>query len=100
MKESERIRKEMNEDESDNDFRILGYMTKILRAERKERFEDMWLTKLKSKYTVLGNDTKYTIETDTYGVVDYYPKANNLLIRRQNRWIKPGLKWIINNLLK
>ena len=38
--------------------------------------------------------------TRLYGVIDFYPKANKLLIRRKNKWIKPALKFIINRVLE
>jgi hypothetical protein len=89
----------------DNDLRAMGLMKQSLREARYERFvEDHLPTLLKKGYIITINeaDGKYTIDTEscgkTYGIIDYYPKANNLLIRRKNSWIKPGLKWLIENL--
>ena len=52
---------------------------------------------------MVENNHKFTIDTDAqeekFGVIDYFPKANKVLIRKDNKWIKPGLKWIITNLL-
>jgi hypothetical protein len=46
---------------------------------------------------------KFTINTDAqvekYGVVDYYPKSDKVLIRNKSEWIYPGLAWINNNLI-
>ena len=35
-----------------------------------------------------------------YGLVDFYPKSNKLLIRAQNKWKKPLLPLIINSVLQ
>jgi hypothetical protein len=35
-----------------------------------------------------------------YGVVDYFPKANKVLIRKENSWKPHGLKWMLDNLFK
>jgi len=42
----------------------------------------------------------YTFETEMYGIIDFFPKANSVLIRKDNNWKKPGLKWIKKNILK
>ena len=31
--------------------------------------------------------------------LDFYPKANKVLIRQENEWIKPALRWMIANVL-
>ena len=90
----------------ENDFKAMGLLNKSIREGRQERFIDDTLPKLLLRgYDVAKDDEhfRYTIDTDTFenkvGLVDYYPKANNLLIRKQNKWIKPGHTWIVNNLL-
>ena len=100
MKESERIRKEMNEDDSDNDCRDVNYLRKIRRAEMKESFEEIELPLLESKYKVIKKNNEYEILTSKYGRLIYYPKANSLLITRSNYWCKRYvLNWIKKNLL-
>jgi hypothetical protein len=95
MKESERIKKEMVEDDSDNDFRVSNYFKKIERAERKESFEEHILPLLMAKYPVDKGDNKYEIITEKYGRIIFYPKANSLLITRNNSWIKHyALRWM------
>lgn len=101
MKESEAIRKEMEEDDSDNDYRVSNYYRKIERAERKESFEEYTLPQLKAKYPVQIEDNKYEIITEKYGRIIFYPKANSLLITKNNSWIKKyGLRWINKWLLQ
>ena len=98
MSKSEEIKKEIEREE--NDIKILSLSTKLIREERNERFEKEYLGKIKEKYIVTYDDNhKYTI-CSSKGMIDYFPKKNKLLIRKKNKWIKPALKWIINNLIK
>ena len=95
MKESERIRAEAAADISDNDWRDVGYLRKIERAKRKESFEEYTLPLLKEKYNVIQKGNEFDILTDKFGRLLYYPKANSLLIVRDNYWVKRyGLNWI------
>ena len=97
MKESERLRIEA--EQTYNDLAALGKYTKVIRAERKEKFEETWLEKLKEQTEVAKRDNgSYTFDSK-YGIIDFFPKANKLLIRRQNKWKKPALKFIIRNIL-
>jgi hypothetical protein len=97
MKKSEELRIEADKEE--NDLKYLGMANKVMREERIERFEEDWLPLLKEKATVHYSEllTRYWIENKKMGVIDFYPKANKILIRKQNRWVKPGLKWLIKN---
>lgn len=97
MKQSERIRIEAKQ--TDNDLGALGKYTKVLRAERKEKFEKTWLEKLQEQTEVTKRDNGSYTFNSKYGIIDFYPKSNKLLIRRQNKWKKPALKFIINNLI-
>jgi hypothetical protein len=56
-----------------------------------------WLPKLQATCDVKHDAQvgRYTFEIKDYGVIDFYPKANKLLIRKLNKWIKPALGWII-----
>jgi len=100
MKESERIRKEMNEDDSDNDWRDVNYLRKIERAIRKESFEETLLIGLQKKYKIVNNGGSYEIFTEKFGRLIFYPKANSLLITRDNYWVKHyAIKWINKYLL-
>lgn len=84
----------------DNDIKSFALMCKALREERSEKFVDGWLVPLMGKYVVEHRKNgSYTITTEAFGKIDYYPKANKLLIRKLNSWKKPGLKWIVVNLL-
>jgi hypothetical protein len=96
MKQSEELLQLAREEE--NDLKSMGMYIKALRASRSEKFEDGWLLPLSNKYEIKHENYKYSITTQDYGIIDFFPKANKLLIRKDNNWIKPGLKWIINNL--
>jgi hypothetical protein len=100
MKESERIRKEMEADTSDNDFRDMGYIKKIERAERKELFEETLLIELKQKYEIIVDENSYKIKTQRFGQLIFYPKANSLLFQKTNYWIKGfAINWMKKRLL-
>ena len=101
MKESEQIRQEMLDDDSDNDFRALNYFKKIERAEKLENFTEFVLPELKKKYNVTEHETDFIIETEKFGKLTYYPKSNSLCIHKNNYWAKKfGLQWIKKYLLR
>lgn len=39
-------------------------------------------------------DYKYSINSNSHGIVDYYPKSNRLMIRKSNKWLDNGFLWI------
>lgn len=89
-------------DQEDNDSKFLGLKKKAIRQERLERFEGH-IEKLEQRGLIVMpfDGSKHTIDTQTdkFGVIDYFPKANKVLIRKQNKWIVHGLKWIIHKFL-
>ena len=98
MKESEKIQQAINE--TDNDLRAFGLQKQYNRAVRLEEFEEKWLPILQSKCKVHrdGLTGRYTFELNDFGVIDFYPKANRLLIRQLNKWQSNGLNWLIKQL--
>lgn len=87
----------------ENDLKAMGILNKALREKRNESFEEKWLEKLTKNENVKevifhDNSAKYLIVTEKFGTIDFFPKANNLLIRKDNKWKKPGLNWLIKNL--
>lgn len=99
MKKSEELREQAAK--ADNDLAAMGLYNKALREERVEKF-GAWYDKLLRSDKVISiseQGGKFTINTDKYGIIDYFPKANKLLIRKENEWKEKGLNWIINNLL-
>jgi hypothetical protein len=99
MKPSEIYKNQAQEE--DNNLKALALHTKSLREARLEKFDDyIILLEQKGCIIIPFNGSKVVIDTQTnYGVIDYFPKANKLLIRKENEWIQPGLKWIITNLI-
>lgn len=71
-----------------------------VRTERDERFKSEYLDRVGLQYDVryLERMERYTIFNTPFGDLDFYPKANKVLIRKDNKWIKPGLNWIMKNL--
>lgn len=102
MKESEKYRQLAQESESD--FRALALHTKALREARLERFEDGYKELLEAKQCIVipFNGSKIVIDTQTnkYGILDYFPKANKILIRNKSQWKNAGLRWLHDNILK
>ena len=91
MKKSEEYK--LKSAEEDSELKSFALLCKALREKRSEKFIEDWLPLLSQRYEIKerGNGS-YSIKTQEYDVIDYFPKANKLLIRRSNLWIKPGLK--------
>lgn len=102
MKRSEELKQQAQTE--DNDFKALGLFNEQLRESRLENWEDFWKDKILSsthvtRYEEVIASGKFIIETDEHGTLDFFPKANKLQIRRGNKWVKPGLSWLIKELL-
>jgi hypothetical protein len=106
MKESERIEKELLR--MDNDFSAWTMRKKYARALRAETFEDEWLPRLQEALSgaIFKSDKKgcYTMnwtpcETCETIVIDYYPSADKVLIRKNNEWKTNGLEWLKSKLV-
>lgn len=96
MKKSE----ELTSQQEDNDIKSFALACRALKEKRSEKFIEDYLPVLNLRYPIEKRDNgSYTISTQDYGIIDYFPKANKVLIREENKWIKPGLKWIFNNLI-
>lgn len=97
MKESEKLKDKARKE--DNDLKSLGIYSQALRAQRKEKFEDTWLEKLEETHEVTKRSNgSYTFDSE-FGIIDFFPKANKLLIRDKNQWKKPGLRFIVNKII-
>lgn len=99
---SKRMKHEANQE--DNDLAYLGKMRKVRRQEKVEVFA-LWLElllKADNTISVIEHDIqgKFEIKTTNYGVVDYYPKADKVLIRRENKWNTKGLNWLKKHIIK
>jgi hypothetical protein len=97
MKKSEELR--IRAGEIDSDIAYLAAANKIMREERKERFEDKWLQLLLAKTNVCHNKEmeRYEIWHQKFRTIDFYPKSNKVLIRKDNKWCTNGLNWLIKN---
>lgn len=97
MKKSEELT--LASQQEDNNIKSFALACKALREKRSERFLEDWLPVFQERYPItLRPNGSYTITTQKYGILDYYPKANKLLIRETNTWKKPGLTWLIEHL--
>ena len=97
MKKSEFLKESLLVEE--NDSKAFGIGTKIIREERTERFDENWLFKFKDKFK---DDFRYIekmfcwrLMDDKKNNIDFYPKANKVFIHSKNKWIKPGLDYLI-----
>lgn len=101
MKNSEKLRNEANQEE--NDLAYMGKIKKSIREARLESFEESGIIESleRNNCIVIPFDgSKYTIDTQSdLKVIDFFPKSNKILIRKDNKWIINGLKWIKENLL-
>jgi len=105
MKNSEKLHIEAQKE--DNDLAYLGKMQQVLREKRLEKWDD-WKDKILLSPFVIGYEENIsqgkitmTISTDKLEeqTIDFFPKANKVLIRKRNEWNKMGLKWLITNLI-
>jgi hypothetical protein len=69
--------------------------------EKEDEFNKYFLKRLSDKYAITREPAHcYSILTVRFGIVMFYPKLNRCFLMRKQRWIKPGLQWVIKNLLK
>jgi len=78
-----------------------------IRDRRADMFNEKWLATFSDKFgqNFMYDEKKYcyTIQTSNQDnkpwTLDFYPKANKVLIRQENRWIKPGLNWLLDTFI-
>ena len=100
LKKSEILSKQA--EESETVYQVMDLERKALREARLERFED-YIPRLEKQGCIIkpfnGQKTVIDTQTEQYGIIDFFPKANKLLIRKENAWRKPALRFIIENIL-
>ena len=96
---SDELKKQAESEE--NDLKAMGLYTKVIREERTERFEKYKEQLLKAGFNITEYESqgKFTIDPTEFGIIDYYPKSNKVLIRKTNTWLPAGLRWIIASFL-
>lgn len=84
-----------------SEYELLNIEIKKSRERRFKKFDKYKDKLISAGYTVtfFEKQSKFSIEPSGFGVMDYYPKANRLLFRKDNRWISDGMNWIYANLL-
>ncbi len=100
MKQSKKL--ELQASQEENDIKAFAIHHKALREKRVER-SAFYIQKLNAAgYTTTQylDQGKIMISPTEFGIVDYYPRANKILIRKQNKWLRAGVNWILKNLLK
>lgn len=93
----------IKQSEQSNDLVALGIGRQVIRESRKERFEEDWLATFQDKlgkeniaYSAKKGCWTITVNLEIY---EFYPKANKVFAKKKNKWIKPGLKWLINTFI-
>lgn len=79
---------------NERDSNFIKINKKIIKEERIERFEEIWLPLLKNKTNVKENllCSKFTLESDELGIIKFYPKSNKIHIKNSKELIQPGLQ--------
>lgn len=96
---SEELRKQASEE--DNDLKALNILNKALREKRYEKF-NQWYPLLKDKCISITFDERqfmFIIEHQKFGLIRFFPKVNKIFQVRKNKWIKPGLRWLVTNII-
>ncbi len=73
-------------------------LSKEVRQERLKNFEEKWLpkfTEVSDMKLVDKEALKYSVTMEKWGEVYFFPKANKVLIKKENRWIERGLPFLI-----
>lgn len=74
-----------------------------MRDERYRQFRNITLPRLQHSTEVLSvmeDNNGFTLTTRTYGVIDFFPKADKVRVRRTNRWFGRGDQWLKKNILR
>lgn len=80
-----------------------GELVKELRENKYEHFKSKILPEITASEEVCNISEEcfsFAVTTKNYGVIDIFPKANKLRIRRQNKWVKPILPWLHKYIIK
>lgn len=100
MKRSEELK--IQAQSEDNDLKALGLECKALREHRWENIKQNYIDKFTNNSNILSfieKEESFVLDTLSYKRITFYPKANKILIHSTSKWIKPGLSWIIKNIL-
>jgi len=77
--------------------KIISEFQKTPKKQRMKFFEDNFLDIISMEIDVgYHQNGGFSIFHDELGTIDYYPKADKVLIRKDNRWINNGLDFIID----
>lgn len=88
---------------NDSDLAFMKEFTSQLREHRKTHFEKNWFYKF---WSLFGDAFFWDHKMGCYRYdlggkqFDFYPKANKVFHHPTQRWIKPGLRWMIKTYLK
>jgi hypothetical protein len=67
-------------------------------------FREKYLPELEKKYKVVGTGSKnypvYSFKDEKMGIIDFFTVGNKCFLWKKSRWVKPGLEYIVEKLLK
>ena len=91
----------MDKQQQARDQESLNVYLKALRIEKEDVFKEYFLGRIAENSIINRQPAhSYEIYSVRFGRVLFYPVLNRCFLLRKSKWIKPGLQWIIKNLLK
>lgn len=91
MNEHDRLREEAQK--QDCGFKAMALYKQANRKEREFIFIHNILPKIAKHCVLCDGNGKYTFQS-TFGLIDFFPKSNRILIRSQNKWKNDGTGFI------
>lgn len=83
-------------------FRDVKEYQKKVREDKYGRFCSKTLPKLLESKKITSVEKfldKFIIITNNFGIIDMFPKADRLLIRKNNEWHSGATEWILDNII-
>jgi hypothetical protein len=82
------------------DIEELGRYKTTGRAQKEDVFKSYFLERLMSGHIVYTEKAHiYTVYSTRHGRIDIYPVTNRCFLVRRSKWIKPGMEWLVKNIL-
>lgn len=101
MKKSEELMIQANQ--AEDNFKYMALYSKSIRQKRLENFEDNYSYRLIEKNCLVkqydGQKVVINTQTEEWGIVDFFPMADKVLIRKENAW-RTGFNWLDKYILK
>lgn len=89
----------------ENETKAKALLQKAVREKRYEKFKYYFIKKVSDKFVIYYDEfmCRYTIKTEKFGDLDFFPKSDTLIIRNnnglKNKKINHGMEFIRKYLL-